>query len=269
MPLFYRVYYFRFLAVLLAICVAWFGIRFLDRLHRSSVFQSRGRESQSFLQLGYQLLKVAIVVATALAVLAIMGFNTKTMLAGLGIGGIAVALAAQKTLENLLGGITLVMDNTLFIGDDCLISGRYVTIQNVGLRSTAAMTREGTDISFPNGMLVQNSIENLSRRNRFLILTTLGLSSRCSLEQVQYVIARVREMLYSHSRVEQRTARFRMTGVQGLAYNVELFAYVLTEIMPTLRQSRKISFFASRGLSNRQERHGQFRDNFRFLHRTS
>jgi MscS family membrane protein len=109
-----------------------------------------------------------------------------------------------------------------------LISGRYVTIQNVGLRSTAAMTREGTDISFPNGMLVQNSIENLSRRNRFLILTTLGLSSRCSLEQVQYVIARVREMLYSHSRVEQRTARFRMTGVQGLAYNVELFAYVLT-----------------------------------------
>ena len=228
MPLFYRVYYFRFLAVLLAICVAWFGIRFLDRLHRSSVFQSRGRESQSFLQLGYQLLKVAIVVATALAVLAIMGFNTKTMLAGLGIGGIAVALAAQKTLENLLGGITLVMDNTLFIGDDCLISGRYVTIQNVGLRSTAAMTREGTDISFPNGMLVQNSIENLSRRNRFLILTTLGLSSRCSLEQVQYVIARVREMLYSHSRVEQRTARFRMTGVQGLAYNVELFAYVLT-----------------------------------------
>jgi small-conductance mechanosensitive channel len=65
-------------------------------------------------------------------------------------------LAAQETLENLLGGITLVMDNTLFIGDDCLISGRYVTIQNVGLRSTAAMTREGTDISFPNGMLVQN-----------------------------------------------------------------------------------------------------------------
>src|SRR2546425_1507624 len=102
------------------------------------------------------------------------------MLPGLGIGGIAIALAAQKTLENLLGGITLVMDNAIYMGDDCVISGRYVTVRNIGLRSTAATTREGTDIWFPNGMLLQSSIENLLRRNRFLIFTNLLLSCQCS-----------------------------------------------------------------------------------------
>src|SRR4029077_7588197 len=184
------------------------------------------KEAQSFLQLGYQLLKVGLVIGAALCVLALLGFDTRTMLAGLGIGGIAIALAAQKTLENLLGGITLVMDNAIYIGDDCVISGRYVTVRNIGLRSTAATTREGTDIWFPNGVLVQGSIENLSRRNKFLIFTNLSFSGQCSLEQLQYVIARVREMLYAHARVEQESARFRLVGMHGSAYEVELFAYV-------------------------------------------
>lgn len=228
LPLFYRVYYFRTLAVLLMLCVAWFAVRLLDRAHAGYVVRMGGKEAQSFLQLGYQLLKVGVVFGVALSVLAILGFNTKTMLAGLGIGGIAIALAAQKTLENLLGGITLVMDNAIYIGDDCFISGRYVTIRNVGLRSTAATTREGTDIWFPNGMLVQSSIENLSRRSKFLIFTTLSLSSQCSLGQVECVIAKVREMLYSHTRVEQESARFRLAAVRGSAYDIELFAYVLS-----------------------------------------
>jgi MscS family membrane protein len=89
-----------------------------------------------------------------------------------------------------------------------------------------ATTREGTEISFPNGMLVQSSIENLSRRSKFLIFTTLSLSSQCSLGQLQCLIARVREMLYAHARVEQETARFRLAELRGSAYHVELFAYI-------------------------------------------
>ena len=187
-----------------------------------------GKEAQSFLQLGYHLFNVGLIVGAGLCILGILGFNTKTMLAGLGIGGIAIALAAQKTLENLLGGITLVMDNAIYIGDDCIISGRNVTIRNIGLRSTAATTREGTDIRFPNGMLVQSSIENLSRRNKFLILTSLAFSRECSLDQLQCVIEKVREILYSHPRVEQLSARFRLAGIDGAGYQVELFAYILS-----------------------------------------
>lgn len=225
-PLFYRVYYFRTLAVLLMLCVTWFAVGLLNRAHEGYVIRIGGKEAQSFLQLGYQLLKVGLVIGAALCVLAILGFDTKTVLAGLGIGGIAIALAAQKTLENLLGGITLVTDNAIYIGDDCIISGRYVTVRNIGLRSTSATTREGTDIWFPNGVLVQNNIENLSRRNKFLIFTTLPLSSQCSLAQVQCMIAKVREMLYSHTRVDQDSARFRLAGIRGVAYEIELFAYV-------------------------------------------
>ncbi len=227
-PLYYRVYYFRTLGVFLVVCLAWFGTRILDKAHTSSALRMSGKEAQSFLQLGYHLFNVGLIVGAALCILGILGFNTKTMLAGLGIGGIAIALAAQKTLENLLGGITLVMDNAIYIGDDCVISGRYVTIRNVGLRSTAATTREGTDIWFPNGMLVQSSIENLSRRNKFLIFTTLSLSRECSLDQLQCVIEKVREVLYSHPRVEQQSARFRLAGIDGAGYQVELFAYILS-----------------------------------------
>jgi MscS family membrane protein len=225
-PLFYRVYYFRSLAVLLMLCVTWFAVGLLNRAHDGYAIRVGGKEAQSFLQLGYQLLKVGLVIGAALCILAILGFDTKTVLAGLGIGGIAIALAAQKTLENLLGGITLVTDNAIYIGDDCIISGRYVTVRNIGLRSTSATTREGTDIWFPNGVLVQSNIENLSRRSKFLIFTTLSLSSQCSLEQVQCVIVKVREMLYSHTRVEQDSARFRLAGIRGPAYEIELFAYV-------------------------------------------
>jgi MscS family membrane protein len=225
-PVFYRVYYFRTIAVLLTLSLAWLGRRVLDRLNERAVVRLGGGEAESFLQLGYQLLKVAILVIAALGVLALLGFDTRTMLAGLGIGGIAVALAAQKTLENLIGGITLLMDKAVYVGDDCLISGRYVTVCNIGLRSVRAHTREGTDITFPNGLLAQSSIENLSHRRRFLIMTTLSLSAEISAGQLKCVIARVREMLYSHARVEQSTARFRLAGLQGAGYQIELFAYV-------------------------------------------
>ncbi|HTT18648.1 MAG TPA: mechanosensitive ion channel domain-containing protein, partial [Candidatus Sulfotelmatobacter sp.] len=228
LPLFYRVYYMKTLAVLLTLTLAWLGVRVLDRVASQAMFRIARGEAQSFMQIGHQILKLAWLALALLCILALLGFDTRTMLAGLGIGGIAVALAAQKTLENLLGGITLVMDKAMYVGDDCLIAGRYVNIRDIGLRSVVAVTREGTEIFFPNGMLIQNNIENLSRRRKFLILTTLSLSTESSIAQLEYVIVKVREMLYSHSRVEQESARFRLAGLQGSAYQIELFAYVMS-----------------------------------------
>jgi len=242
-PVFYRVYYVRTVAVLLTLSMAWLGRRVVDRLNERAVVRLGGGEAESFLQLGYQLLKVALLVIAALCVLALLGFDTRTMLAGLGIGGIAVALAAQKTLENLIGGITLLMDKAVYVGDDCLISGRHVTVCNVGLRSVRAHTREGTDISFPNGLLVQSSIENLSHRSRFLIMTTLSLSAESSVDQLKCVIARVREMLYSHARVEQSTARFRLAGAEGSGYQIELFAYVRSKSIADFTAVQEDLFF--------------------------
>jgi len=228
MPIFYRIYYFRVLMILVTICAAWLFVRIGNQLFDHARQRKLRRESQSLLQLVHRFSNVIILIVALLLLLSILGFDTKTMLAGLGIGGIALALAAQKTLENLIGGITLVMDETANVGDDCIISGRQVTVQEIGLRSIHVVTREGTEIAYPNGMLSQASIENLSRRTRFLIWTQLYLSYDCSLAQLQLVIVRVREILYSHARVETESARFRLSGLSPTGFSIELFAYVLT-----------------------------------------
>jgi MscS family membrane protein len=228
MPVFYRVYYFRVLAVLLTIGGAWLSVRIADQVFERARQGKLRRESQSLLQLAHRFNNVVIFIIALLLIITILGFDTKTMLAGLGIGGIALALAAQKTLENLIGGITLVMDKAASVGDDCVISGRPVTVQEIGLRSIRVVTQEGTEISYPNGMLSQASIENVSRRKTFLISTSILLSYECSLAQLQLAIARVRDMLYSHTRVEAETAKFRFSGLATTGFRIDLFAYVRT-----------------------------------------
>jgi MscS family membrane protein len=226
MPLFYRVYYFRTLNVFLAISAGWLCGRIADSAYAHTHVRLLRKESRSLLQLVHHISKAVIFIIASLIIVTILGFDTKTMLAGLGIGGIAFALAAQKTLENLIGGITLVMDQTASVGEECVISGRSVTVQEIGLRSIRVVTREGTVIAFPNGMLSQATIENISRRTKFLTSARLALSYKCSLAQLQLVIARVRELLYSHVRVESETAAFRMVGFSATGYQVELSAYI-------------------------------------------
>ena len=229
MPLFYRVYYFRILQILFAIGTAWLLVRVTDMAYKHVRRSSIRRESQSLLQLAQHANKVVIIIIALLVITTILGFDTKTLLAGLGIGGIAFALAAQKTLENLIGGVTLVLDQTAAVGDDCVISGRVVKVEEIGLRSLRVITKEGTEIAFPNGMLSQASIENLSRRTRFLMSTTLSFSYECSLAQLQLLIARVRELLYSHQRIDPETAYFRLANFAPEGFQVELSASILSK----------------------------------------
>jgi len=226
LPLFYRVYYFRLLAVAQTITFAWLSALVADRIYAHAVFGSLQRDSRSLLQLLHRLYHAAIIIAAILIIVSLLGFHTQTMLAGLGIGGIALALAAQKSLEGILGGITLVMDKTASVGDECVISGRNVTVKEIGLRSLRVTTREGTEMSFPNGLLAQSIIENVSRRSKFLISAPLHLSYECSLPQLQCVIAGIREILYSHAKVEQKSASIRLSGVSATGYQIDLSAYV-------------------------------------------
>jgi MscS family membrane protein len=227
LPILYRMYYFRMLEILLTVFVAWLIEAILDANKQRILSLGREkREAVSLVQLLHGMGKAALIVVAILVILGVLGFDTKTMVAGLGIGGIALALGAQKTLENLMGGITLVADDVFAIGDECVIDGRSVTILEIGLRSLIVRAREGTQMSFPNGMLAQVGIENVSRREKSLLWTTLVISYETSLKQARCVIARVREMLYSHCRIEQESARFRLTSMTSVGYEMELFAFV-------------------------------------------
>ena len=104
-------------------------------------------------------------------------------------------------------------------------------------------------MSFPNGMLAQIGIENVSRRQKSLLWTTLVLSYETSLTQVQRAIGRIREMLYSHSRIEQESARFRLTSMTSVGYEVELFAFVQSANGAEVSAIREDVYFRIAGIA--------------------
>ena len=182
----------------------------------------------SLIILGERILKAAIVVLAIFSVMGTLGFNLSAPLAGLGIGGIAIAFAAQKTLENLFGGVSILGDEVIRIGDTCRFGDRVGTVEDISLRSTRIRTPERTQLSIPNGSLATMNIENLSRRDKILFNTKLGLRYETSPDQMRYVLVQVRRLLYEHPKVETEGARSRFVSLDESALSMEIFCYVLT-----------------------------------------
>ncbi len=178
--------------------------------------------------LGERLLKAFVVILAILALLSLLGFNLTTVLAGLGIGGIAIAFAAQKTLENLFGGISVLADEVIRVGDTCRFGDRVGTVEDISLRSTRVRTDARTELSIPNGMLATMTIENLTRRDKILFNPTILVRCETTADQLRYLLAEIRRMLYEHPKVENDTARIRLAGFDNSALNLEVFSYVLT-----------------------------------------
>ena len=231
LPLLPRLYYYRTIGVLIAIGFFWFLLRVtsltMQRLRVHAI--SGGRIGTGTLMvLAERLLTAFFVVAAALAVLAILGFNLTTVLAGLGIGGIAIAFAAQKTLENLFGGISVLADEVIRVGDYCRFVDRTGTVEDISLRSTRVRTDARTELSIPNGALATMNIENFTRRDKIFFNPVLSIRYETSADQLRYLLAEVRRMLYAHPKIESRSAGIRFANFDNSALRLEIFSYVLT-----------------------------------------
>jgi MscS family membrane protein len=231
LPLLPRLYYSRTIWVLISIGFFWFLLRATSltmqrlRIHAISV----GRIGTGTLMvLGERLLAALVVILAILATLGIVGFNLTTVLAGLGIGGIAIAFAAQKTLENLFGGISVLADEVIRVGDYCRFGDRTGTVEDISLRSTRIRTDSRTEVSIPNGALATMNIENFTRRDKILFNPALAIRCETSADQLRYLLAEVRRMLYEHSKVESDSAYVRFANFDNSALRLEIFSYVLT-----------------------------------------
>ena len=230
-PLLHRHYFLIVVSVVLIAGLTWLLLRLSARLMqrlRERNFTSGRRGAVSILLLGERILKALIVVFALFAILSSLGFNMTTALAGVGIGGIAIAFAAQKTLENLFGGISVLSDEVIRVGDQCQFGERVGRIEDISLRSTRIRTVERTELSIPNGALATMNVENLSRRDKMLFKTKFGLRCETSADQLRYVLAEIRRLLYEHPKVESQDARVRFTEFQDSALGIELFSYILT-----------------------------------------
>jgi len=206
----------------------WRVLREVMRSVRQRAILSGRMGTGSLMILGERVLKAAIVVLAVFVILGTLGFNLTTPLAGLGIGGIAIAFAAQKTLENLFGGISILGDEVIRIGDTCRFGDRVGTVEDISLRSTRIRTPDRTELFIPNGSLATMNVENFSRRDKILFNTKLGLRYETSPDQMRYVLAQVRRLLYEHPKVETEGARNRLVAFDESALSMEIFSYILT-----------------------------------------
>ncbi|PYV53077.1 MAG: hypothetical protein DMG91_17945 [Acidobacteria bacterium] len=231
LPLLQRHYYQQVAGVFFVIAVTWLAwciLRQVMRRGRERAIMSGRMGTGSLMLLGERILKAALVIVGVFAVLSTLGFNMSTALAGLGIGGIAIAFAAQKTLENLFGGVSVLGDEAIRVGETCRFGDRIGTVEDISLRSTRIRTPERTELSIPNGSLATMNIENFSRRDKVLFNTNIRVRLETSPDQVRYLLAEVRKLLYEHPKVETEGARIRFVGFEEGALTLEIFSYILT-----------------------------------------
>jgi MscS family membrane protein len=231
LPLLPRLYYSRIIQVLISIGFFWFLLRVtsltMQRLRIRAI--SAGRIGTGTLMvLGERLLTALVVIVAVLVTLAIVGFDLTTVLAGLGIGGIAIAFASQKSLENLFGGIFVLADEVIRVGDYCRFGDRTGTVEDISLRSTRVRTDARTELSIPNGTLATMSIENFTRRDKIQFNPVLAIRFETTADQLRYLLAEIRRMLYEHPKVESDTANIRFSNFDSSALRLEISSYVLT-----------------------------------------
>jgi MscS family membrane protein len=149
--------------------------------------------------------------------------------AGLGVGGIAVALAAQKSLENLFGGISLFADRPVRVGDFFRYGAEVGTVEEIGLRSTRIRTLDRTVVAIPNAEFSNLRLENFAKRDRMRLWTMIGVRYETTPDQLRFLLARLREILWAHPRITDDPARVRFVGFGRHSLDLEVFAYANTD----------------------------------------
>lgn len=159
-------------------------------------------------------------------VIEFMGFSISPILAGLGVGGLAVALAIRPILENVINGLTLYADGGVKIGEFCRYGDKLGTIESIGLRSTRVRTLERSLITIPNSEFANMEIDNLERRDKRRMEHVLRLRSETTLAQLRVLIVNLRRLLLQHPIIEEDPVRVRLMGVGEYSININLMAYI-------------------------------------------
>jgi MscS family membrane protein len=173
--------------------------------------------------------KLLIALVAVLIYLDKLGINITTVLAGLGVGGIAVALALQKPMEDVFGAITLYTQQPIRVGDFCRVGNETGTIEEIGLRTTRLRTIANTLVAIPNSRLANEPIDNISARSKILYRPILRLRYDTTPEQLRHILDGIRELFSSHERVLQDNHRVRFKEIADDALLVEVYAYLDTK----------------------------------------
>ena len=215
-------------ALLASVWFLFAGMNLMRDIY-AAYLHERGRPGTLvLLHPGANALKVFIVIGALLIYLDKFGINITAVLAGLGVGGIAVALALQKPMEDILSAATLYTQQPVRIGDFCRVGDYTGTIEEIGLRTTRIRTLAHTLVAIPNHRLVNEAIDNISARGSIWYHPTLRLRYDTTPDQLRQVLEDIRELLSAHERVQQDNHRVRFNDFAKQGMQIEVFAYLTT-----------------------------------------
>jgi len=224
---------------LMTIVVVWLVFSLVDliREKRREAFIAQGRSDAHILGRPMaNALKLFTLLVAILVWLSNSGINISTLLAGLGVGGVALALALQKPIEDLLGAISIYSQQPMITGDLCKYGTILGRIQEIGLRTTRIRTLNDTLVSVPNCLIAHGAIENYSAREKMLYHPELPLRYDTSKEQVQVIMDEIGQMARDHDGVIEKSVRIRFTEFSENSMIIKARIYVDTSDFSTYLQ---------------------------------
>jgi MscS family membrane protein len=209
--------------------VAWAIILALDAAGATFIrFRGshQGSIDSALVRVVVRLLGIATVICLALWLAESFGLPITPLVAGLGVGGLAIALAVRPTLENVIGGFILFGDKPVRVGDFCRYGDQIGTVEEIGLRSTRIRSLERTTVTVPNAEFSAMKLENYAKRDLRLLKTVLQLRYETTPEQMRWILTKLRELLLGHPMVTPEPARVRFTDFGAYSKDLEIFAYL-------------------------------------------
>ncbi len=207
-------------------------LRRTEEIVRRRLERSNNTGATAVVRLGRRTMDILAIFVGMLVVFHYFGVKPTAALAGLGVGGIAVALAAQKTLENVIGGISIIFDKAVRVGDFLNTGTTMGVVESVGLRSTRIRTMDRTVVSVPNGQLANVQLENLSLRDKFWFHPNIGLRYETTEQMIRSIVEGISSLLAEHPHVERTSARVRFLRFGASSIDIEVFGYVFARDWP-------------------------------------
>jgi MscS family membrane protein len=218
-------------ATVLVFAWIWFFVRLIDLLKMNLTARFLTQEKP----LAIYLLRPASTVAKTLVIIIgillwfeNLGFSATTLLTGLGIGGLAIALAAQKTVENIIGAITLYISAPVKIGHVCRFDNTFGVVEEIGLRATRVRTIDRTVVHIANSQFVDMQLENISERERIAYRPKITLASDCIRANVEFVLADIKALLEHHESMASEPLRVCLKGFSVYGLELDILAYLQT-----------------------------------------
>jgi len=174
-------------------------------------------------------LKGLVIVVGALFVLSNLNVNVTSLVAGLGLGGLAIALAAQDTIRNLLGGVTIFADRPFQVGDWVVVDDIEGTVEHVGFRSSRVRTFYNSLVTVPNARMVDSDVDNMGLRRWRRYKTTLGLTYHTSTDQIQAFVEGVRAMIRANPNMRRDYYIVEFHGFGPSSLDVLVYCFIDAE----------------------------------------